>query len=199
MLTRTIDVQRHARGGNRNTFKIGTVGALLEQQCRAIALRACRLHPMHPIRDLDIGLLRSRITDLELMLHSVLTIRKETNLGDLGRNCQPKEDLFKPIADRHTPIRLNPRNLPTNTSQPNCRRLLHRQSTKLSKKFQGGCQVSQRFLGQTIGCRGCPKRSLGVANVAVLGSRNFCGMKPNDFFGVNRLQHTRALRQWNAC
>lgn len=152
---------------------------------------------MHPIRNLDIRLLRSRITDLKLVLHTMLAIGKQTDVGNLRRHRHTKEDLFKPIADCHTPIRLDPWNLPTNTSQSNRRRLLHRQRTKLSQKFQRRCQVPQGFLRQTIGRRRCPKRSLGVANLAILRSRNFRSMKPNNFFRMNGFQHTRALRQRN--
>ena len=197
MLSRTIDVQSHAGGRDGNAFKVGTVRALLQKQCGTIALGACRLNPIHPIRNLDIGLLRGRITDLELVLHTMLTIRKETHLGNFGRHGQTEEDLFKSIADGHTPIRLDPWNLPTNPRQANRRRLVNRQSPKLSQQFQRGHQVPQRFLGQPIGSCGSPERSLGVANQAIGGSRNLRRMKPNDFFGMNGFQHSGALRQRN--
>ena len=179
-----LDIQRHCGRRNGQAFKIGTIHTLVQQQCRTIALRTCRLNPIHPIRDLDLGLLGGRIRNLKLVLHSVFTIRKQPNLGNPIGHRHSKKDLLKPIANGHAPVRLNPRNLPTHTCQPNRGRLFHRKSLQLAKGFQGGGQVAQNLFGQLVGSRRSPVGSLGHPNLAVFGSRNFRGVKPDNFLGV---------------
>lgn len=132
LLSGTLNVQSQCGGSNRNALEVGAIRALVEKQRRTIPLGARGLNPVHPIRNLDLGLLGGSIGNLKLVLHSVFAIREQSDVRNFVRNGHSKEDLLKAIANRNTPVGLNPGNLPAHTSQPNRRWLFHGESLQLA-------------------------------------------------------------------